>query len=72
MTRNEKINKLYGAVQEWRGSYVAGTGKWIRQPRPAAEKRVVRWLEALGKGQSIMLLRTFTTYAQFDNWIKSL
>ena len=74
MTREQKKNKLGNAVREYRGSYDEKSGEWHRLPKKGAEKRIIRWLEALGLEVDVNLdlIDGFEHYNQFLKWMRSI
>lgn len=71
MTRAEKIKKLVNAVKDWRGSH---GGRFPIHPKPTARTRVERWVLELKLPfePTLATLSSFTSFAQFNAWLRTL
>lgn len=73
MTRAERIRKLVGAIKQYRGAYVEGTGRWLVKPNVAARARVVHWLTELripATPETMAAIDGFQNHPQMHEWIE--
>lgn len=74
MTKAEKINKLAGAVKDYRGTTTIDGNHWIRTPKPKAWRRIERWLTELGRdpAQERATIDAFKHRDEMDAWLRGM
>lgn len=79
MTRIQKLNKLSNAIRRYKGLFRwvtkddQQTKHWIHAPQPKAAVDIVKWSDALGLGDDILIkVDSVQTTAEYEKFIREL